>query len=104
MNKNDLVSGVSDSAGISKSDATKVVDSVLEDLKRGGRRSEIAFRSLVTGLRGLKDKELEEKIENVADEIEQECTRRNHRIPGFMLGTWAYVCVGVFYRTYLLRS
>ena len=39
MNKNDLVSGVSNSAGISKSDATKVVDSVLGNITgslRGG--------------------------------------------------------------------
>ena len=32
MNKNDLVSAVSDSAGISKADATKAVDSVFDKI------------------------------------------------------------------------
>ena len=32
MNKNDLVSAVSDSAGISKADATKAVDSVFDNI------------------------------------------------------------------------
>ena len=32
MNKNDLVAAVSDSAGISKSDATKAVDSVFDNI------------------------------------------------------------------------
>lgn len=32
MNKNDLVSSVSDSAGISKADATKAVDSVFDNI------------------------------------------------------------------------
>ncbi len=39
MNKNDLVSAVSDSAGLSKADATKAVDSVFDNITsslRGG--------------------------------------------------------------------
>ena len=32
MNKNDLVSAVSDSAGLSKADATKAVDSVFDNI------------------------------------------------------------------------
>ena len=40
MNKNDLISKVSDSAGLSKGDATKAVDSIFDsitsELKQGG--------------------------------------------------------------------
>ncbi len=37
MNKNDLVSAVSNSAGISKADATKVVDSVFDSITNSMR-------------------------------------------------------------------
>lgn len=40
MNKNDLVAAVADSAGLSKADATKAVDSVFDNITAELRRGE----------------------------------------------------------------
>lgn len=55
MNKNDLVAAVADSAGLSKADATKAVDSVFDqitaELKRGSEVRLVGFGTFAVAQR-----------------------------------------------------
>ena len=65
MNKNDLIASVSSSAGLSKSDATRSIESLLDTitnaLKRGEKVSIVGFGNLLL----MKEKQLQVGIQEL---------------------------------------